>query len=334
MYKRQYWDDLNPLVGGTVRMGTVGTYPERKLVISWVGVPHYWSTNPLTFQVLLCETTGDIIFQYLDVQAGDLLYGAGRSATVGVENATGAVARKYSYNGSSLLSNNQAILFTVNRGLTIAEAKRMANGISCTIRDALVTATPSVSQFYVESDDRCAGMAVYKSFHGLSPGVRVDIVGTTATSSGGEKYINATTVDTNGPGGETLEPLMMVNREVGGGDWFYDSSTKTGQQGVKDITQEGPLECIYLNNVGLLVRTMGKVTYSTSGYFYIDDGASAQDNSTYKGVKVLGTVPVQQGVDPVGKHVIVTGVSSTFKAPSPSTDLYRQVRATEVVIVN
>jgi C1A family cysteine protease len=329
-----YWDDLNPSVGGTVHMGTVGAYPERKLVISWVGVPHYGSTNPLTFQVLLCETTGDVICQYLNVQPSDLIYGAGRSATIGVENATGAVARKYSYNGSSLLSNNQAILFTVNHGLTIAEAKRMANGILCTIRDALVTATPSVSQFYVQSDDRSAGMAIYKSSHGLSPGVRVDVVGTTATSSGGEKFINSTTVAANGPGGETLEPLMMANREVGGGDWFYDSGTKTGQQGVKDGTKDGPEECVFLNNIGLLIRTTGKVTYSTSGYFYVDDGAAAKDNSSYKGVKVLGTVPVQQGVDPVGKYVIVTGVSSTFKAASPSTDLYRQVRATEIVIVN
>ena len=134
--------------------------------------------------------------------------------------------------------------------------------------------------------------------------------------------------------GRVCEPLMMVNRAIGGGDWFYDSGTKTGQQGVKDVTKDGPKECMFLNNVGLLIRTTGKVTYSTSGYFYVDDGAAAQDNSTYKGVKVLGTVPVQQGVDPVGKYVIVTGVSSTFKAPSPSTDLYRQVRATEVVIVN
>ncbi|MCX6375827.1 MAG: lectin like domain-containing protein, partial [Armatimonadetes bacterium] len=333
-----YWDDLNPETVGTVRMGTVGTYPERKLVISWVGVRHYGSTNPFTFQVLLCETTSDIIFQYLEVQPSDPFYGAGRGATIGVENATGAVARKYSYNGGALLSNNQAILFTMNRELTIAEAKRMANGILCTIRDALVTGTPSVSQFYVESDDRSAGMAIYKSFHGLSPGVRVDIVGTTSTSSGGEKYINASAVVPVGPGGETITPLMMPNREVGGGDWFYDSGTKTGQQGVKDVTQTGSTECIYLNNVGLLVRTMGVVTYSTSGYFYIDDGASAQDNSTYKGVKVLGTVPPPQPTPPdwtaLGKYVIVTGVSSTFKAASPSTDLYRQVRATEIVIVN
>lgn len=109
-----YYDDLDPSQGGNIRIGTEGTEPHRKLVVSWIGVPRYDTpTTTLTFQVVLCETTNDIIFQYAEVQAAEP-YGAGRDATVGIENATGTVAAMYSYNGSILLQNEQALLFTPN----------------------------------------------------------------------------------------------------------------------------------------------------------------------------------------------------------------------------
>lgn len=56
------------------------------------------------------------------------------------------------------------------------------------------------------------------------------------------------------------------------------------------------------------------------------------------GVKILGTVPapdpVPPGWTPVGHYVKVTGISTCFKARSPSTDLFRQVRATSVTLMN
>jgi subtilisin family serine protease len=110
-----YWDDLNPAVGGQVRIGTEGSAPNRAVVVSWLGVPHFnTSAATFTFQALLFEGSNDIKFQYLEVSPAHSL-GAGRSATVGVENREGTVARKYTFNGSpSLLSNNQAIRFTLN----------------------------------------------------------------------------------------------------------------------------------------------------------------------------------------------------------------------------
>jgi len=329
-----YWDDLNPPAGGSVRIGTAGSYPNRKMVISWVGVPHYGSTSPLTFQVILCEVTSDIVLQYQEVQSSNMSFGAGRSATVGVENAQGSVARKYSYNGSTLLANGQAIRFTVNRSVTIAEAIRLASGVACSLSEVQVTAVPSVSQFYVEAEDRSAGIAIYKSYHGLAPYDVADVVGTVSTSTGGEKYISASTVAYGGGADIRIRPLVLVNRAIGGGDWFYDPITKAGQEGVKDHTIKGIQTSVHLNNIGLLITTTGKVTYSASGYFYIDDGSGAQDDSGHNGAKVLGSVPVGQGEDPVGRYVIVTGVSSTFRAAAPSTNLYRQIRATDIVVVN
>ncbi|MCX6377445.1 MAG: hypothetical protein NTU88_15650, partial [Armatimonadetes bacterium] len=83
---------------------------------------------------------------------------------------------------------------------------------------------------------------------------------------------------------------------------------------------------------GFSSGTFGKVTYSTTGYFYVHDGCELQDNSGHIGIKVLGTAPVGEGENPVGRFVRVTGISSCFKAPDPGTDLYRLIRATDVLL--
>ena len=87
-----------------------------------------------------------------------------------------------------------------------------------------------------------------------------------------------------------------------------------------------------LNNIGLLVTATGRVTFAdtNAGYFYMDDGSALDDGSMHMGVKALGTVPVQQGQDPVGKYVKVTGISSCYK---PGSDMLRLIRAIEVVIM-
>ncbi|MBA4147106.1 MAG: S8 family serine peptidase [Verrucomicrobia bacterium] len=109
-----FWDDLNPAAAGTVYVGTTGTAPNRKAVISWVGVRHV--SNPpttFTFQAVLEEGFHRILFQYQDVKpASNHQSAAGKSATIGVEHSSGLVAAKYSFNGSTLLSNGQAIQFT------------------------------------------------------------------------------------------------------------------------------------------------------------------------------------------------------------------------------
>ena len=128
-----YWDDLNPGSGGSVRIGTSGSAPNRRLVVSWVGVPRNSTTSYLTFQALLCETTNEVVFQYQEVQSGDATYGAGRSATVGLENSVGTLAAKYSYNGSTLLQNNLAIRFQPATGGSAVSLDRDACGCSSVV---------------------------------------------------------------------------------------------------------------------------------------------------------------------------------------------------------
>ena len=135
------WDDLDPSkIGASVKIGTVGSAPNRKLVITYNNVPVINGGNPgqpVTFQAILLETSNDIIFQYKDIIPGLAGYGGGRAATVGVQNLSGSVAKTYSYNGSRLLTNSLALLFTLNVTLprvslsadafTVGEADETAN---------------------------------------------------------------------------------------------------------------------------------------------------------------------------------------------------------------
>jgi subtilisin family serine protease len=134
-----FWDDLNP-ASGAVRFGSVGVAPNRRAVISWVNVPPAGGgpQASFTFQVVLEETSNAILFQYLSVQPGSRNNSAaGKSATVGIEHTSGLFARKYSYNGSTLLADNQAIRFIPNAGaltnrpppapVTLFNARRVGN---------------------------------------------------------------------------------------------------------------------------------------------------------------------------------------------------------------
>ena len=68
--------------------------------------------TPITAQVILHEG-GAIAFQYLQVEQGNATRVMGKSATIGVEDATGTLATKYTYNGSpAVVTNGQAMVFT------------------------------------------------------------------------------------------------------------------------------------------------------------------------------------------------------------------------------
>jgi len=164
--------------------------------------------------------------------------------------------------------------------------------------------------FYIESEDRSSGIGAYKYLHGLTQGMKATISGNLTTSAQGERYVQATSVTQCGSG--TVDPIMMNNHDLGGGDWRYNPATGAGQMGVKDGYG--------LNNVGLLVTLTGRVTYTGATVFYIDDGSELHDNSGRTGIKVAASnlaLPAQ------GYYVKVTGITSCFAA---GADFYRYLR--------
>lgn len=89
------WQDWHPGVGSNVgnyiRYQTLGTAPNRKLVVSWNQIPFFSCTTVLgTFQIVIYETT-NIIETHITNKPACLTW-AGGTATHGVHNAAGTVA--------------------------------------------------------------------------------------------------------------------------------------------------------------------------------------------------------------------------------------------------
>lgn len=114
-----YWDAIDSRrTPSLVFAGVLGSTPNRQAVFTWQDASHASDTSlRLSFQVILKEAAlegdnNDIIFQYRNAGENNTTVGSGQSATIGIEDELGALNKKYSYNGSTWVSDNQAILFT------------------------------------------------------------------------------------------------------------------------------------------------------------------------------------------------------------------------------
>ncbi|HPP75344.1 MAG TPA: hypothetical protein PLU88_09500 [Armatimonadota bacterium] len=107
---------------------------------------------------------------------------------------------------------------------------------------------------------------------------------------------------------QSPEPLGITNKALGGSELNEYTPGVHGGVG--------------LNNIGLLVRTSGRVTYvdTTNQFFYIDDGSALQDgskkadNNPTIGIRVSykDLAPGNMFNPPlVGQYVAITGISST-----------------------
>lgn len=205
------------------------------------------------------------------------------------------------------------VVFTVCSP-NISDAKRSADGSAVGIRSGLVSAVFG-NVFYVQAADRSCGIRVEKPGHGLSVGMAARVTGTITTNSDGERRIIASTAVQDGTDVVSVLPLFTINRAIGGGDYYYSSSDGAGQEGVAGSSG--------LNNVGLLVRTTGAVTYTdpAGAFVYINDGSGASDGNTLgaggsavSGVRVILPSAVTW---PAGDHFAVTGVSSLTTVGGP-----------------
>ncbi|MCE5198163.1 MAG: hypothetical protein ABFD54_00165 [Armatimonadota bacterium] len=124
----------------------------------------------------------------------------------------------------------------------------------------------------------------------------VDIVGAMGTQNGARCIVGPVVVINNTI--KQKQPVVgMPNSSLGGGDWFYDSNTGAGQRGVT-----GAHGC---NNIGMLVRTWGRVREVSSTSFLIDDGSGAE---------LWVSVPSGTTIPNKNSYVAVTGISSCYES--------------------
>jgi parallel beta-helix repeat protein len=183
-------------------------------------------------------------------------------------------------------------------------AKLAGDGSGVYIAGAVVTAAfPDF--FYIESDNRACGIRVNKTGHSLASGMRAYVVGAPSTTSG-ERCIAASDAHRADPPNDSgaVDPLGLTNKALGGGTfglqggvWGWVLTSGTPPRTWQQISG--------LNNIGLLVRTCGKVveidSASPATWFKIDDGS---------GVNVKCLVGSGVTVNPSWTYVGVTGISS------------------------
>lgn len=108
-----FWDDLDDETGD-VYWEVRGTEPARRVIIQWEDRPHFpgqTEIDPATFQVVLFETTNDILFVYEDVLFDDPDFDNGQSATIGVVSET--TVYQYAFNDPIPLDGISAIRYSL-----------------------------------------------------------------------------------------------------------------------------------------------------------------------------------------------------------------------------
>jgi hypothetical protein len=80
-----FWEDLHPGLGGSITFQTLGTAPNRQLVVQYANIQHYGGGNPVTFQIVLLENgTSEVHCASCPSDGG--------AHTQGIENADGSAA--------------------------------------------------------------------------------------------------------------------------------------------------------------------------------------------------------------------------------------------------
>lgn len=123
---------------------------------------------------------------------------------------------------------------------------------------------------------------------------------------------------------EVPAPLAVNNSAVGGG--ALNQYTPGVENGVG------------VNNIGLLMKTWGKVTYvdPAGKYFYINDGSNRDDGSSHIGLRVdCDNLAPGNTITPpsLDTYVMVTGISSTILINTKIQPNFRPRRQEDVQTV-
>jgi len=112
-YIAPLWDQLIISSSGKMLYTTIGTAPNRKLIIQGTNMGFY--PYPIfmgTYLVILYETSNKIQFQYRIIVDATSERAHGGSATIGIENSTGTDGVQYAWHNPAAITTGQAISFT------------------------------------------------------------------------------------------------------------------------------------------------------------------------------------------------------------------------------
>jgi len=219
--------------------------------------------------------------------------------------------------GYELLAHSDALMlmYPANPGApwpgtpttgSIPAAKTSLDSTQVTLTGKVVSAVfPAEGYCYIQ--DPAPGFAAIR-LDGVTtypPRSVLDITGTVATASNGERYLQPTSILRQDIL-EEIQPAAMNNRAVLSGDLAGGSVTAAGATAGRGH-----------HHVGTLIKTNGKVTAVGTGFFYLWDGSypygttsPITDDTPNNGIRVevpgdyAGYLPV------VNELVTVTGIAS------------------------
>lgn len=181
---------------------------------------------------------------------------------------------------------------------------RLYEGAYVSLPGQLVSASFPGDRFYVQYY-RTFGIGV-KTAQSIPAGSLTRFSGRLKNIDG-ETMVDASSVTVMATGTPSIKPLGMPGIDLGGLPPASGYASVTGARG--------------LYNVGLLVKTWGRVTHVGDGFFYLDDGSLMPPSAGPSGVKVYSAA------DPGAVFVTVTGISGSEQSGS---EIVRVIRAVTV----
>ncbi len=129
-YIAPFWDDLIIHSSGDIMYQSIGTAPNRKLVVQFNNMS-FWNSTVLlgTIQVILYEGSNNIQMQYRSIVDLSSDRASGNSATVGLENIDGSDGVLCSYNTAGYIQSEKAILFTPGGGTYTYDDNALYDGV-------------------------------------------------------------------------------------------------------------------------------------------------------------------------------------------------------------
>ncbi|MDH7601633.1 MAG: hypothetical protein QHI38_05735, partial [Armatimonadota bacterium] len=196
----------------------------------------------------------------------------------------------------------------------IGQARSAPDGTWVSLADKISTAK-FTNYYYVEEPTRTAGIRV-STASGYDPGYKLTVAGPLSTSYA-ERQITPYYQQVTGQG-LVPGPLEIRNDWLGGGS--PDSNTPSV-----------PTNSTGLYNVGLLVRTTGRVINTAGSRFFISDGGKLVDNTSAVPSVLVDSVPSGY-VPPIGSYVSVTGISGASTLGGNPMRILRPRTAADIVI--
>lgn len=211
-------------------------------------------------------------------------------------------------NGDASISDSCDDPFTISAVGNALNCKLNADDAPVAMRNMRVTAAFADS-FYVQDEHRSCGIGVVWAGAKPALGDHANVTGRMMTVDG-ERMVSASEVTWTDPDALVPVPVGMSCSSLGGDHLAYNvGPPPTGQQGIA-----GKLG---LNNIGLLVKTWGRVlsvdASPTPAFFTMTDGFG----------EVLVELVAGVGVPSVDDRVGITGISSCYAV---GDDLHSRIK--------